>query len=170
MELINSIRVIEDYPIEGVSFKDITTLLKDPIAYHEAMEALIEASKEFDFDLVLAAEARGFIVGAPLAYAREKGFVPVRKPGKLPWKVLRQEYDLEYGKDYLEIHEDAILKGQKVLIVDDLLATGGTSAAMAEMAKKLGGEVSGYLYLIELEFLNGRSKLGNYPALSVLRY
>ena len=170
MELVKTIRVIEDYPIEGVSFKDITTLLKDPTAYHEAMEALIEASKDFDFDLVLAAEARGFIVGAPLAYARGKGFVPVRKPGKLPAKVLKHEYDLEYGNDHLEIHEDAIQKGQKVLIVDDLLATGGTSAAMRDMAIKLGGEVSGYLYLIELEFLAGREKLGNYPTKSIICY
>lgn len=170
MNLIEKIREIEDYPVEGVSFKDITTLLKDPQAFHQAIESMIKEAQDMDFDLILAAEARGFVVGAPMAYAMKKGFVMVRKPGKLPAETVRREYELEYGKDFLEIHEDSIKPGDKVLIVDDLLATGGTSSAIKDMVLSLGAEVTGYVYLIELEFLKGRKKLGDYPVKSVIRY
>ncbi|NLY36629.1 MAG: adenine phosphoribosyltransferase [Tissierellia bacterium] len=170
MNLIDKIRVIEDYPVKGVSFKDITTLLRDPEAFHQAIELMIEAASEIDFNVILAAEARGFVVGAPMAYAMKKGFILVRKPGKLPAKTIRREYELEYGKDFLEIHEGAIMPGDKVLIVDDLLATGGTSAAVKEMVLSEGAHVAGYVYLIELEFLEGRKKLGDYPVKSIIRY
>lgn len=170
MNLIEKIREIEDYPVEGVSFKDITTLLSDADAFHEAVELMIKEAQNFDFDVILAAEARGFIVGAPMCYALKKGFIPVRKPGKLPSKTIRREYELEYGKDFLEIHEDALKPGVKVLIVDDLLATGGTSSAIKDMVLSTGAEVMGYVYLIELEFLEGRKKLGDYPVKSIIRY
>ena len=170
MNLIEKIREIEDYPVEGVSFKDITTLLSDADAFHEAIESMIAEAQNFDFDVILAAEARGFIVGAPMSYALKKGFIPVRKPGKLPSKTIRREYELEYGKDFLEIHEDALKPGDRVLIVDDLLATGGTSAAIKDMVLSTGAEVMGYVYLIELEFLEGRKKLGDYPVKSIIRY
>lgn len=170
MNLIEKIREIEDYPVEGVSFKDITTLLKDPLAFHQAIESMINEAQDMDFDLILAAEARGFVVGAPMAYAMKKGFIMVRKPGKLPAETVRREYVLEYGKDFLEIHEDSIKPGDKILIVDDLLATGGTSSAIKDMVVSLGAEVTGYVYLIELEFLKGREKLGDYSVKSVIRY
>lgn len=170
MKLIDHIRVIEGYPIEGISFKDITTLLKNPHSFTEAMNAMVEASKKFTFDLVLAAEARGFIVGAPLAYATGKGFVPVRKPGKLPCEVLTQSYELEYGTDYLEVHKDAVNKGQRVIIVDDLLATGGTSKAAIQMVESLGAEVAGCLYLVELCDLPGRNLLEGYHVESIVKY
>ncbi|WP_459128888.1 adenine phosphoribosyltransferase [Guggenheimella bovis] len=170
MDLKDTVRVIENYPKQGISFKDITTLLKDPEAYQEAMKELIKVASSMDFDYILAAEARGFIIGAPLAYELKKGFIPVRKPNKLPGKVLRQAFDLEYGTDYLEIHTDALKAGDKVIVVDDLLATGGTSKAMIEMAEKLGAEVSGALYLIELEELNGRKALDGYRVESVIKY
>ncbi|HZK09959.1 MAG TPA: adenine phosphoribosyltransferase [Clostridia bacterium] len=170
MNLIDKIRVIEDYPAEGISFKDITTLLSEPDAFYEAVQAMIKSSEDIEFDVILAAEARGFIVGAPMAYALKKGFVPVRKPGKLPGETIRREYALEYGKDFLEIHKDAIKPGDRVLIVDDLLATGGTSSAIKEMVLSMGGQVAGYVYLIELEFLEGRKLLGDYPVKSIIRY
>jgi len=170
VKLIDHIRVIEDYPIEGISFKDISTLLKDPNAFREAIHEMVEVSKTFDFDLILAAEARGFIVGAPLAYAMGKGFVPIRKPGKLPFDVLRQSYELEYGTDFLEMHKDAIKKGDRVLIVDDLLATGGTSKAAIQMAESLGAVVAGCLYLVELCDLPGRKTLEGYQVESIVKY
>lgn len=170
MNLKEKIREINDYPVEGVGFKDITTLLKDAQAFRQAIDAMVDLTRHLDFDVVLAAEARGFIVGAPLAYALEKSFVPVRKPGKLPAKAIRREYELEYGRDFLEIHEDAIKPGDKVLIVDDLLATGGTSAAIKDMVLSIGAEMVGYLYLIELDFLEGRKKLGDYPVMSIIHF
>ncbi len=170
MNLIEKIREIDNYPVEGVSFKDITTLLLDPQAFKIAMDQMIELASSLDFNKVLAAEARGFIVGAPLAYALEKSLVPVRKPGKLPYTTLKKEYDLEYGSDFLEVHSDAIKAGDRVLIVDDLLATGGTSAAIRDMALDQGAEVAGYIYLIELDALKGRDRLGEYPVESIIHY
>lgn len=170
MNLVERIREIENYPIEGVSFKDITTLLQDPEAFKTAIDEMIMGVSDLDFDLILAAEARGFVVGAPMAYALNKALVPVRKPGKLPHETIRKEYQLEYGTDFLEIHKDAIKPGDKVLIVDDLLATGGTSAAIKDMVLEMGGEIAGYVYLIELEFLKGREKLGRYPVKSIVYY
>lgn len=170
MDLIKKIREIDNYPVEGVSFKDITTLLKDPTAFKLAIDQMVDLAKELDFNVVLAAEARGFIVGAPLAYALNKSFVPVRKPGKLPHNTLKKEYDLEYGSDFLEVHQDAIKPGDRVLIVDDLLATGGTSAAIRDMVLEQNADVAGYLYLIELDFLQGRKKLGDYPVESIVHY
>lgn len=170
MNLFEKIREIDNYPVEGVSFKDITTILKEANAFKEAIDQMINRVKDLDFNVILAAEARGFVVGAPLAYALNKSLVPVRKPGKLPASTLRRDYELEYGSDSLEIHLDAINPGDKVLIVDDLLATGGTSSIIKDMVIEMGAEVVGYLFLIELEFLNGREKLGDYPVYSILVY
>lgn len=170
MNLFEKIREIDNYPVEGVSFKDITTILKEPNAFKEAIDQMINRVKDLDFNVILAAEARGFVVGAPLAYALNKSLVPVRKPGKLPASTLRRDYELEYGSDSLEIHLDAINPGDKVLIVDDLLATGGTSSIIKDMVIEMGAEVAGYLFLIELEFLNGREKLGDYTVDSILVY
>lgn len=170
MNLIDSIRVVEGYPKPGISFKDITTLLHNPVAFREAISQLIDLAKQYDFDYVLAAEARGFVLGTPLAYELNKGFIPVRKPGKLPAEVFHYEYELEYGTDSLEIHKDALKPGDKVLIVDDLLATGGTSEAMVHMAEALGAEVVACIYLIELDFLPGRESLEGYNVHSVINY
>lgn len=163
MDYKSKIRVIEDFPKEGISFKDITTLLKDGEAMREAIDDCIELVKDMDYDVIVSPEARGFIIGMPICYAERKGFVPVRKPGKLPGETLNYEYELEYGTDALEIHKDAIKPGMKVLIADDLLATGGTVKAIVDMVEKLGGEVVGYLFLMELSFLNGREKLSDAP-------
>ncbi len=168
MDYKSKIRVINDFPKEGISFKDITTLLKDGDAVREAVDDCIELVKDVDFDVIVSPEARGFILGTPISYAIKKGFVPVRKQGKLPAETLKYEYKLEYGTDILEIHKDAIKEGMKVLIVDDLLATGGTVNAISEMVKKLGGKVTGYLFLMELSFLNGREKLNDAPIYSLI--
>jgi len=170
MGLKDKIRAIEDFPKEGISFKDITTLLKDGEAYKESIDSCIEKVKDISFDVVVAPEARGFLIGAPISYKMKKGFVPVRKPGKLPAETLDYGYELEYGTDVLQMHTDGIEKGQRVLIVDDLLATGGTIASVVKMVEKLGGQVVGILFLMELEFLNGREMLGNYRIESVLKY
>lgn len=170
MNLIDTIRVVEDYPKAGISFKDITTLLHDPKAFRAGIDALVELAVNYDFDYILAAEARGFVLGTPIAYVLNKGFIPVRKPGKLPAEVYHYEYDLEYGTDALEIHRDSLKEGDRVLIVDDLLATGGTSSAMIKMAEKLGATVVACLYLIELGFLPGREVLDGYEVKSVVYY
>lgn len=170
MNLQNTIRVIEDYPKPGISFKDITTLLRDAEAFSAAVDQMLELAKGYEFDYILAAEARGFVIGTPLAYLMNKGFIPVRKPGKLPAEVFHYEYELEYGIDALEIHRDALKPGDKVLIVDDLLATAGTSSAMVHMAESLGAEVVACIYLIELGFLNGRESLKDYPVHSLVCY
>jgi adenine phosphoribosyltransferase len=170
MEFKDKIRVIEDFPAEGISFKDITTLLQDGEAYREAINACMEKIEDISFDLIVAPEARGFLIGAPIAYSMGKGFVPVRKPGKLPAETLDYEYELEYGTDVLQMHQDGIKKGQKVLVTDDLLATGGTIVSVINMVEKLGGEVVGILFLMELEFLKGRELLEGYRVESVVKY
>lgn len=156
MDYKSKIRVIPDFPTPGIRFKDITTLLQDKEAFRLAIDDIAAAFANEKIDVVVGPEARGFAVGAPVAYKLNAGFVPIRKPGKLPGEVLHYEYSLEYGKDALEVHRDAITPGQKVLIVDDLLATGGTAQATAKMVEQLGGEVVGLGVLIELTYLKGR--------------
>ena len=170
MDLKSKIRVINDFPKPGISFKDITTLLKDPEGYQEMVNELVEAAKEFEFDLVASPEARGFIVGAPVAYAMKKGIIPVRKPGKLPAPAITQPYGLEYGANEVQVHIDAIKPGQKVLIVDDLLATGGTAMAAAKLTESLGGIVAGFLFVSELSALNGRELLKDYKVSTLINY
>lgn len=170
MDLKQTVRVIEDFPKEGISFKDITTLLQDGKALKFAIDEIIADLKDKDVDLIVGPEARGFLMGTPVAYGMGVGFVPVRKPGKLPWEVEGYEYDLEYGSNRLEIHKDAIKPGQKVAIVDDLLATGGTMEAAAKLIEKLGGEVVSMQFLIELEDLDGRAKLAQYNVNSLIKY
>ncbi|WP_130806776.1 adenine phosphoribosyltransferase [Senegalia massiliensis] len=170
MNLKDKIRNIEGFPKEGIGFKDITTVLKDKDAFKYSIDELKKMSSEVEFDTILGPEARGFLVGAPLAYATNKAFVPVRKPGKLPAETISYEYDLEYGTDKLEIHKDAINKGDKVIIVDDLLATGGTVLSTIKMVEKLGGEVVGIYFLMELTFLNGRKHLEGYNVKSIIEY
>ncbi len=164
------IRVIEDWPQPGIRFKDITTLLGDGNVYREAIDQLRELVKEKQIDVICGPEARGFVVGAPLAYALGVGFVPIRKSGKLPYETIEASYDLEYGKDSLAVHKDAIRPGQKVLIADDLLATGGTIATCIELVKKLGGDVVGAAFLIELSYLTGRQKMNGIDVVSLITY
>lgn len=170
MNYKNKIREIDDFPEEGISFKDITTILKDPKYLKKTIDDLTEYFDDIDVDIVVGPESRGFIFATPVAYNLNAGFVPVRKPGKLPAEVEKIEYDLEYGKDALEIHIDAIMNGMKVLIIDDLLATGGTMSATTKLVEKLGGEVVGLGFLIELEDLKGREKLKNYNVKSIVKY
>ena len=170
MDLREKVRVIEDFPKEGISFKDITTLISDGEALKEAIDKMAEFFKDKNIDLVVGPEARGFIFGVPVAYALGAGFVPVRKPGKLPADTVKVEYDLEYGSDILEIHKDAIKPGLRVAIVDDLLATGGTIAAVTKLVEQVGGEVVGLSFAIELEELKGREKLKDYDVMSLLKY
>lgn len=170
MDLKSTIRVIEGYPVEGVSFKDITTLLKDKEAFKQSLDMLEEALKEIEFDYIVGIESRGFIFGAPLADRLDKGFVPVRKPGKLPGDIEKISYDLEYGNNELEMHKDAIGKGDKVVIIDDLIATGGSAQAAAKLVETLGAEVAAFEFLIELEDLNGREVLGDYKVISLVKY
>jgi adenine phosphoribosyltransferase len=164
------IRDVPDYPKKGIVFKDITTLIKKGDAFDEVINIFFEKCKDKKIDLVAAVESRGFIFGGVLANRLKVGFVPVRKFGKLPADTVEQKYDLEYGTDRLEIHKDAVMAGQKVLIVDDLLATGGTIKAACKLVEKLGGEVAGILVMIELGFLNGRDKLKDYDLFTLIRY
>jgi adenine phosphoribosyltransferase len=164
------IREVPDFPKKGILFYDITTLLKDKLGFAMLIDALSEHYIQKDIDLVLGMEARGFIFGPALAYRLNAGFVPVRKPGKLPAATAKVEYDLEYGSNALEVHKDAIQKGQRVIIVDDLLATGGTAEATAKLATSLGAEIAGLGFVVELDFLNGRRKLQQYDVFSLLRY
>lgn len=164
------VRAVPDYPVPGVTFLDITPLLASAGAYRMAVEALREAVRDIPFDLVLGVEARGFLLGAPLALELGKGFIPARKPGKLPLATARVDYQLEYGEAALEIHQDAVEPGQRVLIVDDVLATGGTSAAAAALVAQRGGEVAGFAYLIEIGSLEGRRRLGDRPVRVILRH
>jgi adenine phosphoribosyltransferase len=164
------IREIKDFPTEGVLFKDITTLLKDAQAFRLVIDQLAERYRNEGVEVVVAVESRGFIFGGALAHQLQAGFVPVRKLGKLPGKTIEVEYELEYGRDALAIHEDAIRPGQRVLAVDDLLATGGTMSATLRLLELLGGQVVGVAFLIELGFLRGRDKLKSYPLHSLIVY
>jgi adenine phosphoribosyltransferase len=164
------IRIIPDFPQPGIRFKDITTLLKDGAVYKAAINTLVDMVKEKQIDLIAGPEARGFVVGAPIAYALGTGFVPIRKAGKLPGETVEVNYNKEYGKDSLTIHADAIKPGQKVLICDDLLATGGTIKSTIELVEKLGGEVVGCAFFIELTYLEGRKNIEGYECISLVQY
>ncbi len=168
MDLSQKIRSIPDFPKKGVIFKDITTLLADGQALREAIAQMKARYEDVKIDAVVGIESRGFIFGGILAYEWGIGLIPVRKPGKLPYKTIRESYALEYGTDTLEMHADALKKGQKALIVDDLLATGGTAAATIRLAEKLGAQVVGCCFLIEIDFLNGRKKLDGYRVESLI--
>ena len=170
MDLTSYIRDVPDFPIPGIIFKDITPLLRDSGAFGEAIEKLVEPYKSNLPDVIVAVEARGFIFATPMAQALGCGFAPVRKPGKLPAETASLAYELEYGSDEVEIHTDAVESGDRVLIVDDLLATGGTAAATAELVEDLGGEVVGLAFLIELDFLQGRAKLQEYDVHTVIHF
>jgi adenine phosphoribosyltransferase len=169
-QLKKLIREVPDFPKKDILFYDITTLLKDKIGFAALIDQLSEQYIGKHIDLILGMEARGFIFGPALAYRLNAGFVPVRKPGKLPAPVAKVSYDLEYGSNTLEIHKDAIQKGQRVLIVDDLLATGGTAEATAKLAADLGADIAGFTFVVELDFLNGREKLKPYNVFSLLHY
>ena len=164
------IREIPDFPKKGILFYDITTLLKDKLGFATLIDALAEYYLPQKVDLILGMEARGFIFGPALAYRLNAGFVPVRKPGKLPAETARVEYQLEYGSNVLEVHKDAVQKGQRVIIVDDLLATGGTAEATTKLATSLGAEIAGLGFVVELDFLKGRDKLRQYDVYSLLHY
>jgi adenine phosphoribosyltransferase len=164
------IREIPDFPKPGILFYDITTLLKDKVGLRGVIDGLKDHYRDAQVDLVIGIEARGFIFAPALAYALGAGFVPVRKPKKLPAECVTVTYDLEYGTDSLQMHKDAVQPGSRVLIVDDLLATGGTAAAAARMVREVGGSVAGLGFVVELTFLNGRSKLAGYDVFSLLQY
>ncbi len=170
MDLKSLIRDVYDFPKEGIVFKDITTVLQDPAGLRFAVDEFEKALKDVDFDLVVGPESRGFIFGVPLAYNMNKGFIPVRKEGKLPYKTKSKEYDLEYGSAVVEIHMDAIKQGDRVVVVDDLLATGGTSKAMVELIEEMGGIVVKMVYLIELSFLKGREVLQGQDVEAIIKY
>lgn len=170
MNLIEKIRVIDGFPKEGISFKDVTTILQDKESLKYTVDKIVEHLKDKNIDLIVGPEARGFLFGAPVAYALGAGFVPVRKKGKLPYDTIGISYDLEYGSDELEIHKDAIKPGQKVAIVDDLLATGGTISSVAKLVEQVGGEVVSIDFVIELTGLNGKAKLCGYDILSLVKY
>lgn len=170
VDLLQRIRNVPDFPKKGILFRDITTLVKDRTAFSRTIDLFYDRCRGMSIDKVASIEARGFIFGAPLAYRLGVGFIPVRKPGKLPAKTLRQEYELEYGTDAVEVHEDAVVSGERVLLLDDLLATGGTAAASCKLIEHLGGIVSGVAFLVELTFLNGRKKLSGYEVFSLLTY
>ena len=169
-DLKKLIREVPDFPKPGINFYDITTLLKDPNGLEEAIDALTEHCRGLDIDTVIGVESRGFIFGAPLAYQLGVGFIPVRKAKKLPSETISVEYELEYGTDSLEMHKDAVGQGHNVLIVDDLLATGGTARAVVDLVEKVGGKVSALLFVVELTFLNGRAKFDGYNVKSLVSY
>ncbi|UUW07688.1 adenine phosphoribosyltransferase [Flavobacterium plurextorum] len=170
MQIKNYIRDIQDFPKEGILFKDITPLLNDPIARKECLEILVKSLKDQKIDKVVGAESRGFFFGMLLAQELNAGFIPVRKPNKLPYETISASYELEYGSDNLEMHTDAIKKGERILIHDDVLATGGTAKAVCELVEKLGGEIVQCNFLMELSFLNGREKIKDYPIFSAITY
>ena len=170
MDLKQHIRHVPDFPKAGILFYDITTLLRNPAGLVATIDRLSEPYLNSSIDLVVGIESRGFILGAAVAARIGAGFIPIRKPGKLPAKAIKETYDLEYGKDALEIHADALGKGQRILIVDDVLATGGTAAAAVQLVRKLGGDLQGLAFLIELLFLNGKQKVAAENVYSVLKY
>jgi adenine phosphoribosyltransferase len=171
MDINSKLRHVMNFPKEGIDFIDITTVLQDAEAFSEVLDRMKEIAISYgEFDLIVGPESRGFVFGAPLAYALRKGFIPIRKKGKLPYNTIKVEYQLEYGTDILEMHEDAIKPGQKVIIVDDLLATGGTTESNIKLVEKLGGVVAGIIFFIELSFLNGRDKLKGYKVQSITTF
>jgi len=170
MDLKKHIRDVQNFPIEGILFRDITTVLKDPAALKHAIDSMMDLVKDLEFDTILGPESRGFIFGVPMAYNMGKGFVPVRKAGKLPAPVAKKEYALEYGTATIEIHKDAITPGQRFVIVDDLLATGGTAKAVVDLVEELGGIIVAHLYFIELNGLGGRAVLEEQDVRTVLTY
>ena len=167
-QLAAPIRNIPDFPPPGVMFKDITPILQDPRGLRDAVDAMSEPFRDKEIDIIVGSESRGFLFGAPMAYKMGLGFVMVRKPGKLPGEKIEVAYELEYGSNTLELHSDAIKPGQRVLLVDDLLATGGTMSASIELVKRLGGEIAGVSFLIELDFLKGRDRLRGYDVHTVI--
>ncbi|WP_430785061.1 adenine phosphoribosyltransferase [Virgibacillus flavescens] len=170
MDYKKYIKIVEDWPKEGVQFKDITPLMDNGAAFKSAVDEIVEFAQEKQIDIIVGPEARGFIIGCPVSYALEIGFAPVRKEGKLPREVIKVDYGLEYGQNVLTIHKDAIKPGQRVLITDDLLATGGTIDATIKLVEELGGIVVGCAFLIELTYLDGRSKLDGYDVHTLMRY
>jgi len=168
----SKIRTVPNWPKEGIMFRDITTLLQDAPTFNHTIELLMERYKDKQIDVVAGIESRGFIIGSILAHRLDRGFVPIRKKGKLPYETESEEYELEYGKDIIEIHKDAIIKGQKVLIVDDLIATGGTALAACKLVKKIGGEVVEFCVIIDLPELGGKKKLerAGYPVFSLVEF
>lgn len=170
MDLKQYVTIVEDWPKKGIRFKDISTIMDNGKAYKYATDQIVKYAKTIDADMIAGPEARGFIIGCPVAYAMELGFAPVRKEGKLPREVIRAEYALEYGKNVLTMHKDSIKPGQRVLIVDDLLATGGTVEATIKMIEEMGGIVVGCAFLIELTYLDGRDKLKGYDICTLMQY
>jgi len=170
MDLKQHIAIVDGWPKPGITFKDITPLMNDGEAYRYATDKIVEYAKKQNVDIIVGPEARGFIIGCPVSYALGVGFVPVRKEGKLPRETIKVEYGLEYGKDVLTIHKDAIKPGQRVLITDDLLATGGTIEATIKLVEQLGGVVAGIAFLVELTYLEGRSKLDGYDVLTLMEF
>lgn len=170
MDFKKYVTVVENFPKEGIRFKDITTLMEDGEAYKKAIDKMVDFAQDKDIDVIVGPEARGFVVGCPVAYAMGKGFVPVRKAGKLPREVLEVDYGLEYGKDSLNIHKGSIKPGQRVLITDDLLATGGTIEATIKMVEKMGGVVAGIAFMIELSYLDGSDRLQDYEVFTLMTY
>ena len=169
-DLKDYVTTIPDFPKPGIMFRDVTTIISDPDGLHMAIDGIVDSLKGLEFDLVLGSESRGFIFGTPVAYLMNKGFVLVRKKGKLPRETISEDYDLEYGSATLEMHSDSIKPGQKVVIVDDLIATGGTTEAIVKMVEKLGGEVVKICFVMELAGLEGRKKLSNYDVESLITY
>ena len=170
MDLASLIRDVPDFPIDGILFKDITTLTRNKEAFREAIDRMADRYADIDIDGIVAIEARGYIFGAPLAYKLGTGFVPIRKPGKLPAETISESYELEYGTNTLEMHRDGIEPGQRILVVDDLLATGGSARAAINLVERLGGRIVGVAFLVELDFLHGRDKLEGYDMLSLIHY
>ncbi|EPD54319.1 adenine phosphoribosyltransferase [Paenisporosarcina sp. HGH0030] len=170
MDLKQYVTIVEDWPKPGIRFKDISTIMDNGEAYKYATDQIVEYAKEKNIDMIVGPEARGFIIGCPVAYAMGKGFAPVRKEGKLPREVIRAEYDLEYGTNVLTMHKDAIKPGQRVMICDDLLATGGTVEATITLIEQMGGVVAGCAFLIELTYLDGREKLKGYDICTLMQY
>lgn len=170
MDYKQYIKIVQDWPKDGIEFKDITPLMNNGQAYKAAVDEIVDYAKEKEIDIIVGPEARGFIIGCPIAYALEIGFAPVRKKGKLPREVIEVDYGLEYGENILTVHKDAIKPGQRVLITDDLLATGGTIEATIKLVEELGGVVAGCAFLIELSYLHGLDKLDGYDVLTLMRY